>query len=259
MSGIIQVTRDGAVATITLNRPERMNALDLGAWEDLGKVMDTLSADDDLRCVVMRGAGDKAFSAGADIEEFPERRLNSAQAEAYGKITHRTMRAIAECRHPTIAVIKGACVGGGLELASVCDLRVCTASSKFGVPIKRLGLVLSYGELAGLIALTGTAVAMEMLLEGRVFGAQEALDKRLVNRVIDDAEFDGEVDAILRRISTGAPLVARWHKKFARRLAQNTPLSEEEQREAFACFDTEDFRIGYQAFLNKATPEFTGR
>lgn len=259
MSESLQVAVENHIATITLNRPDKMNALDIGSWERLGKLMGELSDNDDLRCVVLRGAGDRAFSAGADIEEFPTHRRDARQAEAYGRITARTMQAVADCRHPTLALIMGVCVGGGLELASMCDMRICGASSRFGVPVNRLGLVMSYGELGGLIALTGTSTALEIVFEGRVFGAQEALDKRLVNRVVPDEQLFEEGAAAARRISLGAPLVARWHKKFARRLAQPEPLTEAEEREAYACFDTEDFRIGYRAFLDKTKPAFVGR
>jgi enoyl-CoA hydratase/carnithine racemase len=158
-----------------------------------------------------------------------------------------------------LAVIDGACVGGGLEIASVCDMRICGTSSRFGVPVNKLGLVMSYGELGGLVDLVGSATALEIVLEGRVFDAKEALAKRLVNRVVDDAEVLAEGDATARRIANGAPLVARWHKKFVRRLAQPAPLTPEEADEAYACFDTEDYRIGFQAFLAKTRPVFTGR
>src|SRR3546814_5747027 len=144
-------------------------------------------------------------------------------------------------------------------MASMCDLRICGESSRFGVPVNRLGLVMSYGELGGLIALSGVSTALEIVFEGRVFGAQEALEKRLVNRVVADENLFEEGAAAARRISLGAPLVARWHKKFARRMAQPEPVTEAEQREAYACFDTEDFRIGYRAFLDKAKPAFVDR
>ncbi|ARP97022.1 enoyl-CoA hydratase/isomerase family protein [Bordetella genomosp. 13] len=255
----ILVAVDGPIATVTFNRPQQRNALDYAAWQRLAQVMGELSADDALRCVVLRGAGGQAFSAGADISEFPTRRLNAQQAAQYGAVTHRAMQAIAECRHPTLALIEGSCVGGGLEMASMCDMRICGASSRFGVPVNKLGLVMSYGELRGLIALTGSAIAMEIVLEGRVFDAREALDKRLVNRVVADAQVAEESYAAARRICQGAPLVARWHKRFAQRLARPEPLTAEEWSESYACFDTEDFRIGYRAFLDKTRPEFVGR
>src|SRR5690606_22538659 len=137
---------------------------------------------------------------------------------SYAQVTHRAMRAVADSRHPTLAVIHGACVGGGLELASVCDMRICGVSSRFGAPINRLGLVMSYGELGGLVALAGRAVALEIVLEGRVFSAEEAIRKGLVNRVVDDGQVDEEGLAAARRIAAGAPLVARWHKRFVQRL-----------------------------------------
>jgi enoyl-CoA hydratase/carnithine racemase len=259
MSESVLVSRDGAIATVTLNKPERLNALDRSMWRELGRVFGELDADEDLRCVVLRGAGDKAFAAGADIAEFATERANAAQAREYGRVVQAAMDAVARCRHPVIAVIHGACVGGGLELAAVCDLRLCGESSRFGVPVKNLGLVMAYGELRGLVDLVGRAVALEIVLEGRVFGAEEARAKGLVNRVLPDAQVEAEAAATAQRIAEGAPLVARWHKKFARRLADPNPLTPEEYDESFACFDTEDYRIGYRAFLAKRKPEFRGK
>ncbi len=259
MTDSLLVQRDGPITTVTLNSPDKMNAMNLAMWQGLGDLFAQFDADDSLRCVVLRGAGDRAFSAGADIEEFPRTRLNKQQARAFGQVTHRAMQAVSGSRHPTLAAIQGACVGGGLELASVCDMRICGTSSRFGAPINRLGLVMSYGELGGLVALAGRAVALEIVLEGRVFGAAEALQKGLVNRVVDDAAVLEEAYAAARRIAQGAPLVARWHKRFVQRLADTRPLTEAELDEAYDCFDTEDFRIGYQAFLAKERAAFVGR
>jgi enoyl-CoA hydratase/carnithine racemase len=255
----ILLERADAIATVTLNKPDKMNALDLGMWRDLAQAFQTLSADESVRCVILRGAGEKAFSAGADIEEFERERNSAAKSRAYSKITQAALHAIAECRHPTLAQIHGACVGGGLEMATMCDMRICGESSRFGVPINRLGLVVSYEELSGLVALAGKAGTLEILLEGRVFGAEEAMRKGLVNRFVPDADVAAEAAAAARRISHGAPLVARWHKKFVNRMLQATPLSAEERDEAHLCFDTEDFRIGWKAFLEKARPAFVGR
>ena len=253
------VTRDGAIATVTLNNPDRLNALTKAMWSALGTIMRELSADDALRCVVLRGAGEKAFAAGADISEFATERANSAQAREYGALIHETMQAVARCRHPTVAMIHGACVGGGLEIAAMCDMRICGESSRFGIPINRLGLTMAYGELQGLLALVGRTVALEILLEGRVFGAEEALQKRLVNRVVPDEKVEEEAYALARRIADGAPLVARWHKRFIERLSLTAKLSDAEWDEGFACFDTEDYRIGVDAFLKKEKPRFKGR
>lgn len=255
----ILLQRDGAIATVVLNRPEKLNALTRPMWQALGETIARLSADDSLRCIVLRGAGEKAFSPGNDISEFETVRSNKAQAREYGKVMHATAQALAECRHPLVAQIHGICVGGGLEIAALCDIRICGQSSRFGAPIKNLGLVMAYPEMLPLVRLVGAAVALEILLEGRVFDAAEAKDKGLVTRVVPDDQVAAEARATAERIAEGAPLTARWHKKFARRLADPRPLTEAEYDECFACFDTEDFRIGYRAFLAKEKPRFVSR
>jgi enoyl-CoA hydratase len=255
----ILVTRDGVIATVALNNPERLNALDRSMWARLGEAMRELSAEEELRCVVVRGAGEKAFAAGADIAEFARERADSKQARPYGELIHQTMQSVARCRHPTVALIRGACVGGGLEIAAMCDLRICGQASRFGIPVNRLGLTMAYGELMGLLALVGRAVALEILLEGRVFDAEEAYRKGIVNRVVADGKVEEEAYATARRIAEGAPLVNRWHKQFIERLAVRAELSAQEWDEGFACFDTEDYREGAAAFTAKRKPEFKGR
>ncbi len=255
----ILVERDGAIATVVLNRAEKLNALTRAMWGALGEAVDALSADDSVRCVVVRGAGERAFSPGNDIAEFATERANKAQAVAYGAVMHRTAASLARCRHPLVARIHGICVGGGLEIAALCDVRICGASSRFGAPIKNLGLVMAYPEMAPLVRLVGPAVALEILLEGRVFDAAEALQKGLVTRVVPDDRVADEATDAARRIAEGAPLVARWHKQAARRLAEGTPITPAEHDSAFDCFDTEDFRAGYAAFLAKTKPGFRGR
>jgi enoyl-CoA hydratase/carnithine racemase len=259
MSDLIAVTRDGPIATVILNRADKLNALTLPMWKALGEAIDALSADDSLRCVILRGAGEKAFSPGNDIAEFATARANKAQAIDYGRVMHATAKALADCRHPLVAQIHGICVGGGLEIAALCDFRICGESSRFGAPIKNLGLVMAYPEMAPLVRLAGPAVALEILLEGRIFTAAEAKEKGLVTRVVADGEVATESLATAQRVADGAPLVARWHKKFARRLADPRPITDAERDECFDCFDTEDFRIGYAAFLAKRKPAFPGR
>jgi len=259
MSHTILVERDGAIATVVLNRPEKLNALTRPMWRRLGDVFLELSNDDSVRCVVIRGAGTKAFAPGNDISEFASERSNVEQARAYGEDMRRTIAAMDLCRHPVVAQIHGVCVGGGLEIAGLADIRICGESSRFGVPIKNLGLVMAYSEIASLILLAGEAVALEILLEGRVFLAKEAYEKGLVTRVVPDDQVEKEARETAQRIAEGAPLVARWHKKFARRLRDPKPLSPAEYDEGFACFGTEDFQIGYKAFLAKQKPDFKGK
>jgi enoyl-CoA hydratase/carnithine racemase len=259
MSELIKVERAEAIATVVLNRPEKLNAMTKPMWRRLGEVMGELDHDDGVRCVVLRGAGGKAFSPGNDISEFETDRSNPAQAKAYGALLHEALGALQGCRHPTVALIEGICVGGGLEIAALCDIRICGESSRFGVPINRLGLVMAYPEVAGLLRVAGRAATLEILLEGRVFDAAEAKEKGLVTRVVPDGEVADRAYETAGRIAKGAPLVARWHKKFLARLEDPAPLSEAELDEGYACYGTEDFQIGYRSFLAKETPRFKGR
>ena len=206
MAQEVVIERDGGIVTVTLNRPERLNALTWAMWEGAGNAFTSLEADDDVRCIVLRGAADRAFAPGADIAEFAELRSNFEQARAYGRLMHGTMCAIAKSRHPSVALIQGICVGGGLELAMLCDIRICGEGSRFGVPINRLGVTMGYPEIAVLIKLVGRQVALEILLEGCVFGAAEAKEKGLVSRVLPDAQVAEEAYAAARRIAGGAPL-----------------------------------------------------
>jgi enoyl-CoA hydratase/carnithine racemase len=259
MEDTIVMHRDRAIATVVLNRPDKLNALTRAMWTRLGQVFDELHASDDVRCIVIRGAGTKAFAPGNDISEFETERSNVAQARAYGDDMRNAIESISSCRHPIVAQIHGICVGGGLELAGLADIRICGESSRFGVPINKLGLVMAHAEIGALIALVGEATALEIVLEGRIFDAHEAKDKGLVTRVVADDQVEVEARASALRIAEGAPLVARWHKQFARRLRDPAPLSDAEYAEGFACFGTEDFRIGFRSFLAKQRPEFEGK
>ena len=259
MADTIMVERTDDIATVILNRPQKLNAFTKDMWKLLGETLDELSLDTEVRCIVLRGAGDRAFCPGNDISEFTEQRSNAEQAEAYGELMHKSIGTLRDCATPTVAMIKGACVGGGLEVAGLCDIRICGESSRFGAPINKLGLVMAYPEISCLRDLVGPQVALEILLEGRIMDAPEALQKGLVSRIVADDEVEAEAMATARRIADGAPLVHRWHRKFLDRLADPTPLSDAEKKECFACFDTEDFRTGYQAFLDKKKPEFKGR
>ena len=258
MSDIL-IERDGPIATVVINRAAKLNAMTKPMWRALGESVSGLSADDSVRCIILRGAGEKSFSPGNDISEFETDRSNREQAIEYGRIMHATAAALENCRHPMVAQIHGICVGGGLEIASLCDIRICGEGSRFGAPIKNLGLVMAYPEMAPLVRLVGADVALEILLEGRIFDAREAHHKGLVTRVVADDRVAAEALDTARRIADGAPLVARWHKRFAKRLRDPRPLTEAEYLEGFDCFDTEDFRIGYRAFLAKTKPAFEGR
>lgn len=254
----IVVHRDGAVARVTLNRPEKRNALDLATWRELATTMNALAAEDALRCVVVGGAGGH-FAGGADISAFADERDTPEQVRAYGHAEYQAVRSVQLCPHPTVASIAGACVGGGLEIALACDIRIAGASARFGAPINRLGLTMSFDELRLFVDGVGRAVAMELLLEGSIVDAGRAQQMGIVNRVVPDDQLVAHTTQTVERVTGGAPLVNRWHKKFLRRLADPAPLSEEEVAEGYAAFATEDYRVGYRAFLDKRTPEFRGR
>ena len=260
MSGIVLFAVEGTTATVTLSHSGKLNAISAQMWQALADGFTRLSADISLRCVVVRGA-DGNFAAGADIAEFPVVRGDEAAVRRYHmEIIAPALQAIANCRHPTVAKIEGVCVGGGLEIACHCDLRIAADNSRFGVPINRLGFPMAPGELQGLLALAGRAVALEILLEGRVFDAAEARDKGLLTRVVPAGALAAEVDAAVRRITAGAPAAARINKATIRRLSpQPQPLNAEELDAHFAYAEGGDHAEGVAAFLARRPPQFEGK
>jgi enoyl-CoA hydratase len=254
----VLVERAGDIATVILNRPAKLNAMNRAMARRLAEEMNELAADAAVKCVLMRGSG-KAFCPGADISEFGTQRASREEAEAFASYFHGALDGVVQCPHPVVAVIRGACVGGGLQLAALCDLRIASESARFGIPVNRIGLTVDYSELAPIYRLIGEGPLLEILLEGRVFSAVEAREKGLVHRVVPDDRLDHEAALTARRIADGAPLVNRWHKKFVRRLSDPQPISDEEMRESFTCFETKDYATGYQAFLNKTKPVWEGK
>jgi len=254
----VRFERSGEIATVTLSNPGKLNALTVAMWNELADVFTMLSQNEDLRCVIVRGDQGN-FAAGADIEEFPQVRSDLAQGMHYHRgIIARALEAVATCLHPTIAAIEGVCIGGGLEVACACDLRIAAPDARFGIPINRLGFALAPDELRHLLQLVGKAAALEILLEGRAFSAAEARDKGLLHRIADDVPLEAQKTA--QRIAQGAPLAARENKKLVRRLtAQPAALSEQEYAESFACLASQDYQQGVQAFLQKTRPAFSGK
>lgn len=252
----ILLERDGRIATVVLNRPERKNACNLAMWRRLGEVMAGLHDDPELRCVVVRGAGGEAFGAGADISEFEEHRFSAEQARAYNEHVAKALHGLRDCPQPVVALVQGPCVGGGLELAMMCDLRIAGEGAKFGIPINRLGHVLATEELAELTTLVGRPGALELLLEGRLWSAREAYVRGLATRVVADDAVEAEAYKTAERIAAGAPYAARHHKALTRRLLEDAPLTDEERDIPFKSCDTADYQTGVRAFLNKEKPVF---
>lgn len=252
----IEVTRAGVTAHLVLNRPDKRNALSLGMWRLLAQALAELEADDGLRCVVLRGAGGN-FAAGADLAEFATARATAAQAEAYGQAMLAALTAIRGCCHPTIAAIEGLCVGGGLEIALMCDLRLAASGSRFGIPIQKVGVAMPYPELAMLTRMLGTATMLELLLEAQLHDAAWAERRGIVARVVGDLEQD--LRATIGRITSGSPMSHRHHKRLVDRAAQGNLTGEAETvRLSYAAVETADYREGIQAFLERRPANFTG-
>ena len=258
MNEPVRLERDAGLATVILNRPDRLNAMNKPMWLALQAVFHDLGGDETVRCVVLRGAG-KAFSPGADITEFTEARSTPEQAGAYGRIMDQAYDAIEACPHPVIAAIHGPCTGVGMVLALLCDLRIAADSGRFGAPVSRLGLAMPLSEFAILARAAGRTTALEIVLEARVFDAEEARDKGIVQRVVKEKALNAAVEETTGRILDGAPLVNRWHKGFAKRLADAAPLTEAERAASYQSFATADYREGITAFLEKRRPVFQGR
>lgn len=255
----VDLSIQGEIATLTLNNPGKLNAIDLAMWQAIAAHCAHLAQSPEIRCLVIRGAGEEAFAAGGDLEEFVTGRATLAQALHYHGQVALALQAIANCPHPSVALIRGACIGGGLEIAGACDLRIAADNARFGAPINKLGFSMYPGEMEGLLKLAGPAVLKEILLEGRILGAEEALAKGLVTRVVPAAQVDDEAYATARRITQGAPLVAGWHKQWIARLLDGPPLSDEEKAASFAFLETADYREGLSAFFEKRKPVFRAR
>lgn len=262
MSEAILLTKDRGIATITINRPAQRNAVTYEMWKQLSTLMATLATNPDVRVVILRGAGTQAFSAGADIAEFEETRRNSELAIKYHAAVEEAFRAVADLPKPTIAMVAGFCVGGGLELAISTDLRIAADNSRFGMPTAKLGIVMPHWEMSRLVRLVGAGRAMDMVLTARLVEADEALRIGLVSRLVPLAEIERVTDEVAAEIAAYAPLSHRWHKQIVEtvlRVPDLGGLTAEETKLPFACFDTEDFQEGRRAFLDKRKPEFRGR
>lgn len=249
------------VATVTFNRPDQRNAISYEMWQTISSIMRDSDEDNEVRCIIFRGAGGKAFSAGADIKDFDEHRYDSKSAAVYAEAFEGALEIIENCSKPTISAIQGFCVGGGLELAAATDIRIVAESSKFGVPVAKLGLTAGWDELRRMISVAGVAAVKYMLLSGRIIEIDDAERFGIVTSRVSDEDFNGAVDDLARQIADGAPLAARDHKIMINRLAKNpdtASLTDEEFVLQFRVFDSADFREGVRAFKQKRRAEFIG-
>ena len=255
----LPVTREGEIAVVTFARQEVRNAFNLAMWQALGATMAALSADDALRCVVLRGAGAEAFSAGADISAFATERGSRELEDHYAAVLHTSMQSIRLCRHPVVAMIRGFCLGGGAGIATMCDFRVGGEGVRFGITARNLGIWYPYAEIDPIIEMAGTGVVAEILIEGRIFSGREAYEKGLLSRVVADDAVEAEAMALAGRIAQGSPLSARFHKAALRMLRGPLPITEEQDAAVNGFADTEDFKAAFRAFLAKRKPVWQGR
>jgi enoyl-CoA hydratase/carnithine racemase len=253
--------KDGPIGWMIFNNPERRNAVSLAMREAMVTIFEAFGGDDEVRVVVLKGAGDKAFVSGADISEFKERR-NSAEAEAlYAAAADRSRRAMEAFDKPIIAMIHGFCVGGGLATAIACDLRIASDSSQFGIPAAKLGLGYAYSSLKQLTDVVGPAAAKEILFTGRRFNAEKALRMGLVNEVVAAGRLEATVRDYADEIAANAPLTVKAAKATIGEIFKRDQDKDLGAIEAMVkrCFDSEDYREGREAFMAKRRPVFVGR
>jgi len=245
------------IATLRISNPGKMNALNLGMWRELRAVFDAVRlADAPPRVIVVRGA-DREFVAGADIEEFPQFRFEPESLAAYhDDVVAPALHAMLDCDVPLIAHIEGACIGGGLEIAACCDLRLCEPESRFGVPIARLGFPMAPAEVEIVSHIVGQTLLRELLIEARLLGAAEAHARGIVTRVIDAGQLEAEVRRVAENIAGLSPQAMRLNKRVLRAFARPT-FSEPEDRAAhYAYADSDEHREGLTAFIEKRPARF---
>jgi enoyl-CoA hydratase/carnithine racemase len=250
--------RRGDIGWITFNRPQARNALTFAMYEELARIATAANEDAGLRALVIRGAGDKAFASGTDINQFREFKTPQDALDYEARID-RILTAVEQCRIPVIASIAGACTGGGAGIAACCDLRVATRDARIGFPIARtLGNCLSSANLSRLTALVGPARVKEMIFTAKLIGAEDAQKIGLVHEVVDDAAaLEKRTEELARQVADMAPLTLRSTKEGLRRLQQR--MSREEAEELILmCYMSRDFREGMDAFLNKRPPKWSG-
>ncbi len=261
MSDLIRVEQTDAIATVVFNRPEMRNAISLAMWQEIARVTEALGKDPAVRAVVFRGAGNEAFASGADISEFEAVRKDTATAQAYGRETEAAYLAIRQCPKPTVAMIFGFCMGGGMALAMSCDLRFAAEGARFGIPAARLGIIYATVSIRQLVDLVGPARAKDILFSGRTVEAREALEIGFISRLLPPAELEAYTYDYLRKVAENAPLSVRGAKIVIEAVLEDGGVRQQERirRLTLEAFESQDYKEGTRAFLEKRPPHFEGR
>jgi len=251
-----------AVARLTISNPDKRNALDHEVLDGLARAMPSLDRGIEVRCVLITGEG-RMFSAGYDIGGIPDASFSEDAEALVAHPFHAAMEAISAHPFPVVAAINGHCLGGGLELAVRCDLRICADGAKLGMPPAKLGLIYGHTGLERFIEVVGVARTKELFLLGRNLEASHAAAIGLVNEVVAPDELEQAGVALAAEVAEGAPLAARGNKLAIETLARNPVLTPEQERELVelrrSCFESEDFREGIAAFAEKRKPRWQGR
>jgi enoyl-CoA hydratase/carnithine racemase len=257
---ILQSIADG-VGIITFNNPEKRNAMSLDMWEGLGSALIELRDDPEVRVVIMVGAGDKAFVSGADISQFEKTRHNAEASEEYSKKSAAQRALLADYPKPTIACIRGFCLGGGMQVAMLADIRIASENSQFGIPAAKLGIAYGYDGLKHLVSLVGPSWARLIMYTGMRIDSAEGLRIGLVDRVVPDTELWNATSEIARTISGNAPLAIKAAKITIAQILKDPDKRDMDaiKQIGTACMDSEDFREGRRAFMEKRKPQFKGR
>ena len=260
MTDRIVSRREDGIGHVVFNNPEKRNAVSLDMWQAVEGALDRFAADEDVRVVVLSGAGGKAFVSGADVSKFEDERSGAEAVAHYNATTARIYTKLNTFAKPTIAQITGSCVGGGVALAVCCDLRICGHGSRFGIPAAKLGLGYGFAGLQRLVHLIGPAFAKEMFFTARLFSAAEAYEMGLVNRVVPDDQVEGYVADYARTISANAPLTVGAVKAVIGEVLKDAAERDLGRCEQLvqACFASRDYVEGRRAFLEKRPPRFIG-
>ena len=257
----LRVEKRGAVGWIVFDQPTRRNAINDTMWRGIAPAMKQFDADPEVRCVTFRGAGSEAFSAGADISEFDGKRASQESVGQYDDLLDQVLHAIQRSLKPSVAMIHGYCLGGGLEIALACDLRYCAASAQLGIPAAKLGIAYNVEGHKRLLETVGHARAREIMFLGRRYPAAEALAMGLVHRVLPDAELETFVAEVLQTLADNAPLSIANTKTILEEYAKSVGAPDHARMRAAIerCARSEDYQEGRRAFMEKRKPRFTGK